>query len=61
MTANGGFAEPWDPTSQDDLNSCDISIQYGEGWFYDPIFFGKYPDGMVNTITDGRLPTFTEE
>lgn len=31
------------------------------GWFYDPIFFGKYPDEMTGIITDGRLPTFTPE
>jgi beta-glucosidase len=31
------------------------------GWFYDPIFFGKYPDEMTTLIKDGRLPTFTPE
>jgi beta-glucosidase len=30
-------------------------------WFYDPLFFGKYPDEMTSAIKDGRLPTFTPE
>ena len=36
-------------------------MQFEYGWFADPITFGKYPDVMVDLITDNRLPTFTDE
>lgn len=27
----------------------------------DPVVFGKYPDEMTSLVTDGRLPSFTQE
>ncbi len=30
-------------------------------WFLDPVIYGRYPKEMTDIVTDGRLPTFTEE
>lgn len=35
-------------------------LEFQLAWFSDPVWYGKYPDRMVNLVGD-RLPTFTEE
>lgn len=35
-------------------------VEFQAGWFADPLFFGHYPQSMVDGVGD-RLPSFTEE
>jgi hypothetical protein len=36
------------------------NLEFQAGWYADPVFFGHYPQSMVEAIGD-RLPTFTAE
>ena len=47
IDCDSSFAEPWDPTNDDDIDAVDINTQFKYGWYYDPIFFGNYPDSMI--------------
>lgn len=60
LTISAEFAEPWDPTNEEDVKGVETSILFQVGWFADPIVFGRYPDIMVEYITGNRLPTFNE-
>lgn len=57
---NTDFGEPWDPNNPDDVEAVNTKVLFSFGWFMDPIAFGKYPDVMINQISENRLPTFTE-
>jgi beta-glucosidase len=48
MTVNTDFAEPFDPSNPDDVLAANTKIEWEQAWFHDPIFFGKYPDSMIN-------------
>jgi beta-glucosidase len=60
-TCNVDFAIPFNATSDADKAAAERRLAFMFGWFYDPLFFGKYPDEMTSAIKDGRLPTFTPE
>lgn len=34
------------------------NIEFQAGWYADPVFFGHYPESMVQRVGD-RLPKFT--
>lgn len=61
MCIASAYYEPWDPNSPDDIQAVDTKVTFEYGFYADPIAFGKYPDVMVNYISDNRLPTFTDE
>jgi len=61
MTVNTDFGEPWDPSNANDIASVNTKAEFEQAYYHDPIFFGKYPDSMVNLISDNRLPSFTQE
>ncbi|KAL7617716.1 hypothetical protein Lser_V15G00684 [Lactuca serriola] len=61
ITLNTQFYEPLDPTSQDDKDAANRGIDFIFGWFMNPIFNGKYPQSMIDNVTDGRLPEFTDK
>ena len=42
------------------LLSLSRNMEFSAAWFADPVFFGKYPDSMINNVGD-RLPKFTDE
>lgn len=56
----GDWVEPWDHTDPADVEACQRKLEFAVSWFADPIYFGKYPDSMVEQLGD-RLPSFTPE
>lgn len=59
ITLNVDWAEPL-TNSQADKDAAERLLQFNLAWFADPVFFGKYPDVMVQNV-GGRLPSFTAE
>ena len=59
ITLNCDWAEPFSP-SADDKDAAQRYLEFQLAWFADPVFFGKYPDSMVERVGD-RLPQFTPE
>ena len=57
MTNNMDFMVPY-TDSLEDKKAANRYMEFWGGWFYDPLFFGKYPDSMVLNVGD-RLPKFT--
>jgi beta-glucosidase len=59
IALNHDFGLPWSQ-SEADIAAAQIRNEFYIGWFADPIFYGKYPDSMIEKVGD-RLPTFTKE
>jgi beta-glucosidase len=57
ITLNMDWSEPY-TDSEEDQKAAERSRLFLFGWFVDPIYFGKYPQAMVENVGD-RLPTFT--
>ena len=51
ITLNCDWAEPL-TDSQDDKDAAERYLEFQLAWFADPVFFGKYPDSMVE-VSDG--------
>jgi beta-glucosidase len=52
--------EPWDAADPLDVAACERKLEFSISWFADPVYFGHYPQSIVDQIGD-RLPRFTEE
>ncbi|KAI7733206.1 hypothetical protein M8C21_006170 [Ambrosia artemisiifolia] len=61
ITLNSKFYEPLNSELQDDIDAALRGIDFMFGWFMEPLFSGKYPNTMIENVTDGRLPKFTKE
>ncbi|KAI3739227.1 hypothetical protein L2E82_29627 [Cichorium intybus] len=61
ITLNTQYYEPLDPTSQDDIDAANRAIDFIFGWFMEPIYSGKWPQTMIDNVTDGRLPIITKD
>jgi len=61
LTCNIDFALPYNVSSEADVAAANRRLAFMFSWFYDPIFFGKYPDEMTAIVKDGRLPVFTPD
>ncbi len=59
ITLNHDWAEPYDPLNQWDQLAAQRRREFQLGWFADPLFFGRYPQSMIDLVGD-RLPKFTE-
>jgi len=57
---NSFFYEPYDPENQEDIKAANRKIEFEYAWFSDPLYYGKYPDSMIQLVGD-RLPKFTDE
>ncbi|XP_007452087.1 PREDICTED: lactase-phlorizin hydrolase [Lipotes vexillifer] len=70
ITINSDWAEPRDPSNQEDVEAARRYVQFMGGWFAHPIFKnGDYPEVMKTRVRDrslaaglnkSRLPEFTE-
>ncbi|XP_071733227.1 strictosidine-O-beta-D-glucosidase-like [Rutidosis leptorrhynchoides] len=60
ITLNTKFYEPLDSDLQDDVDAALRALDFMFGWFMEPLFSGKYPDTMIENVTNGRLPKFTK-
>ncbi|RMZ80944.1 hypothetical protein DV738_g2440, partial [Chaetothyriales sp. CBS 135597] len=60
ITLNGDWAEPWDADDPEDIKACERRLEFFMSWFADPIYFGHYPQSMIDQLGN-RLPTFTPE
>nr|CAG4714002.1 unnamed protein product [Naegleria fowleri] len=60
IALNSNFFYPLTNT-QADYDACERALQFGFGWFADPVFFGDYPQVMKDFVEGGRLPQFTPE
>lgn len=71
LALNSDWAEPFDPSSQDDIDATDRYMAFMLGWFANPVFVdGDYPAIMKSQIkarsekqgfVSSRLPEFTKE
>jgi len=57
ITLNCDWAEPF-TSSEADKEAAQRYLEFQLAWFADPVFFGKYPDSMIERVGD-RLPQFT--
>ena len=46
--------------TQEDIDAAERNFLFWAGWFWDPLFFGDYPEVMKILVGD-RLPRFTPE
>ncbi|XP_029081480.1 lactase-phlorizin hydrolase [Monodon monoceros] len=70
ITINSDWAEPRDPSNQEEVEAARRYVQFMGGWFAHPIFKnGDYPEVMKTRVRDrslaaglnkSRLPEFTE-
>ncbi|KAI5456977.1 glycoside hydrolase superfamily [Mariannaea sp. PMI_226] len=61
IVLNGHFYEPYDATSQADIDAAQRRLEFYIGWFGDPVFLGNdYPTSM-RAYLGSRLPEFTTE
>merc|ERR1712080_582906 len=58
VALNGEYLMPYETHSDSDVKAVERCMEFGAPFFFDPIFFGHYPDSMVRSI-GSRLPTFT--
>ncbi len=59
ITNNCDWREPL-THSDEDKAAAQRALEFFVAWFADPIYFGKYPEVMINRLGD-RLPQFTAE
>jgi len=57
ITLNHDWAEPLTDNPADRA-AAERRNEFAMGWFADPLFFGRYPDSMVQLV-GARLPAFT--
>lgn len=62
ITLNSDWAEPRarDGDIEGAKMAAERDMEFGLGWFADPVYFGDYPDCMKEACGD-RLPVFTDE
>uniref|UniRef100_UPI00358E3F32 lactase/phlorizin hydrolase-like isoform X1 n=2 Tax=Myxine glutinosa TaxID=7769 RepID=UPI00358E3F32 len=61
MVFGSDWVEAFDPDNGADVEAAQRYMEFTLGWFADPIYHGNYSSTMRSTITDGRLPTLSED
>ena len=59
ITNNCDWREPL-TDSKADRDAAQRALEFYFGWFTDPVFFGNYPQSMIERVGE-RLPVFTAE
>ena len=59
IICNMDWAEPY-TNSKENIDASERRNIFWGGWFWDPIFFGDYPE-IMKTLVGDRLPKFTNE
>ena len=59
ITCNMDWGEPL-TSSKENIEAAQRANVFWGGWFWDPIFFGDYPQ-IMKTLVGSRLPAFTKE
>jgi beta-glucosidase len=59
ITCNMDWGEPY-TNSDDNIKAAERANVFWGGWFWDPIFFGDYPE-IMKQMVGSRLPPFTTE
>ncbi|XP_050221943.1 beta-glucosidase 24-like [Mercurialis annua] len=59
MSLVGQYYEPY-TNSTEDIAAQKRALDFGIGWFMEPLVYGDYPSSMKKLVKE-RLPTFTEE
>ncbi len=52
FTSNTDYNLPYNASDPDDREAAERQTAFALGWFYDPIFFGRYPEEMLEYISD---------
>ena len=56
ITLNTGWSEPLDPNDASDLEASETDMQFGLGWYAQPILMdGKYPTIMREKVRTLRV------
>ncbi|CAG0907832.1 unnamed protein product [Darwinula stevensoni] len=67
---NTGQNGPLNPENPEDVAAAARRMEFDLGWFADPVYFGNYPQTMIDKIgekseaqgfPESRLPVFTAE
>lgn len=59
LVCNRDWAEPYNK-SPENIAAAQRNLEFWGGWFWDPLFFGHYPEIMIKLVGD-RLPRFTPQ
>lgn len=60
IVLNQDFAVPLRPDNPNDVAAAQRRNEFAQGWFADPLTFGRYPQSMVDLV-GARLPQFTAD
>lgn len=60
ITLNADWCEPLDSSKEEDHAAAQRCLEGQNAWFFDPIYFGHYPESMRKGVGE-RLPEFTAE
>ncbi|CAG0894932.1 unnamed protein product [Darwinula stevensoni] len=70
ITLNTNYHGPLNPADPEDVAAAARQMEFDLGWFADPVYFGNYPQTMIDKIgekseaqgyPESRLPAFTAE
>jgi beta-glucosidase len=57
ITLDAGWIEPEIPENPEYAAAAERALQFKHGWFAKPIFFGTYPQQMIDNV-ETRLPRY---
>ncbi|KAL2803030.1 glycoside hydrolase [Aspergillus granulosus] len=61
IVLNGHFYEPWDVSSDTDIEAARVRLEFYIGWFADPVYLGRDYPAVMREYLGERLPSFTAE
>ncbi|KAL2848858.1 glycoside hydrolase [Aspergillus pseudoustus] len=61
IVLNGHFYEPWDASSEADIEAARVRLEFYIAWFADPVYLGRDYPAVMREHLGNRLPRFTEQ